>query len=160
MPDRYFKLKDHVGVDAEGNLEPIHEIGLSANVPTIVGEGKDQEIVAVAKRVVVKPLPGTRIVKTDDPIVADTVLQSGMFDEVDPPDSEQPPKIDRRQLVARAKALGISAKGKSPALLKAVQAAETAAAEAAATPKPTPPDEGEQTNPDGDPPASTTPQEG
>lgn len=104
MPDRYFKLKDHVGLDGDGNPEPINEIGVSANVPTMVGSGKDREVVAVAKRVKVKPIPGTRIVKTDEPVVAEALKQSGLFDESEPPAKAEVSKARQETKDARENA--------------------------------------------------------
>lgn len=81
MPDRHFRLLDHIGLDADGNPQPIHEIGLSVLTPTM----KDGEIVDVAERITLNAAPGTRIVKTADPRVADGLLASGQYEEVDPP---------------------------------------------------------------------------
>lgn len=81
MPDRYLQLNDDLGLNAEGNPEPIHEIGVALAVPTAVGG----EIVDVPQRVTVKPIPGTRTVKTDDPLIYHGLLSSGQYHEVDPP---------------------------------------------------------------------------
>lgn len=81
MSDRYFELDEAIGLDPDGNPEPIHEVGLAVNIPTV----KDGEIVAVASRVTVNAIPGTRILKVDDPIVAGALAGSGQYREVDPP---------------------------------------------------------------------------
>jgi hypothetical protein len=81
MPERHFRLLDHVGLDADGNPEPIHEIGLAVLTPTM----KDGEIVDVSERITLKAAPGTRVVKTDDPRVAGGLLACGLLEEIDPP---------------------------------------------------------------------------
>lgn len=81
MPDWYLQLNDDIGLNAEGNPEPIHEVGVALAVPTMV-EG---DIVDVPQRVTVHPIPGTRTIKTDDPLIAAGLLSSGQYHEVDPP---------------------------------------------------------------------------
>src|SRR4051794_21298768 len=85
MPERHLRLLDHIGVDEAGNPEPIHEVGLAVLVPTM----KDGQIVDVAERVTLRPAPGTRVLKTDDPRVADALLQSGQYEEIDAPSQRQ-----------------------------------------------------------------------
>jgi hypothetical protein len=95
MPDsdRYFELNDDVGVTVDGNLEPLAEIGLVVNVPVMTGG----EVVDSAHRITIghadrltrndhaRVISGTRIVHCTDPRVADGLLQTGSFHEVDPP---------------------------------------------------------------------------
>lgn len=81
MPDTYLELNDDVGVDADGNLEPIHEIGVAVNIPTI----KNGELVDIAQRTTVNAIPGTRIVKTNDPAIVSALLGSGQYHETDAP---------------------------------------------------------------------------
>lgn len=81
MPDTYLELNDDVGLDADGNPEPIHEIGIAVNIPTI----KDGELVDIAQRTTVTAIPGTRIVKTSDPMIVGALLGSGQYHETEPP---------------------------------------------------------------------------
>lgn len=82
MPeDRYFQLNDDVGLDHEGNPQPLHEIGLAISVPTMQGG----EIVEIPQRQTLKPIPGTRTFKTGDPLIASQILDAGLFHEIDPP---------------------------------------------------------------------------
>lgn len=81
MPERHFRLLDHIGLDADGNPEPIHEIGLAVLIPTM----KDGKIIDVPERITLNAAAGTRVVKTDDPRVAGALLQSGQYEEVDAP---------------------------------------------------------------------------
>lgn len=81
MPDRYFQLLDTIGLNAEQNPEPIHEIGIALAVPTVQGG----DIVDVPQRVTLKPIPGTRTVKVDDPLVAAALATCGQYEEVDAP---------------------------------------------------------------------------
>lgn len=84
---RYFELLDHIGVAADGELEPIREVGVAIAIPLMV----DGEIVAVPQTVVLRPVqPGARIVATDDPRIVAALAESGQYREVDPPASEQP----------------------------------------------------------------------
>lgn len=80
--DRYLKLKDHIGLHHEtGELDPIREVGVAVAVPTIEGD----EIVEVSHRVTLHPIPGTRVLKVENPQVANALLASGQYDEIDPP---------------------------------------------------------------------------
>ncbi len=99
MPDSTFlELEDHVGVTADGNLEPLVSIGLSIAVPTMVKDpdtGK-MEPAEIAHSITIESsqgladrparfLPGTRIVEIADPRVVTALMQSGSFKEIDPP---------------------------------------------------------------------------
>jgi hypothetical protein len=98
MSDRYFKLKDHIGVEPDlieedgqpvenpkaGELQPLVEVGLKVEVPTIV-QGK---VASATDSVTLKPIPGTRILKVNKAAHANGLLQSGNWDEVDPPDEK------------------------------------------------------------------------
>jgi hypothetical protein len=77
MPDRYFEINDDVGINADGNPEPLHEIGVTVSIPTMNGS----DVVDVPQRTTVKPIPGTRTFKTDDPIIAQAILDSGLVHE-------------------------------------------------------------------------------
>lgn len=93
MSDQYFVLRDDVGVTADGNLEPLHEIGIVVAVPIMRGG----ELVEDPHRYVVRPaesigdgeyarvIPGTRLVHVTDPRVAQGLVQTGLFAETDPP---------------------------------------------------------------------------
>jgi hypothetical protein len=85
MPDRHFRLLDHIGLDAAGNPEPIHEVGLAVLIPTMKGG----EIVDVPERITLNAAPGTRVLKTDDPRVASALLSSGQYEEIDPPSKRE-----------------------------------------------------------------------
>lgn len=107
MPERHFRLLDHLGLDSEGNPEPIHEVGLAVAIPTIRGG----EIVDIEERVTVKAAPGTRVIKTDDPLVAGALLGSGQFEEIDPPSSAQLKKERKQTQDAREGATTTDAAG-------------------------------------------------
>lgn len=84
MSDRYFKLNDDVGVEpGTGELQPMVEVGLPIAVPTI--DEASGELVEVAHKVTLKPIPGTRVVKVDQPAIANGLLASGQYTEIDPP---------------------------------------------------------------------------
>lgn len=82
---RHFELLEHIGLDVDGNPEPIVEVGLTLRVPEMRGG----ELVIVEKPVRLEPLPGTRVVATDDPMVAAGLLDSGQYREVDTPTKRQ-----------------------------------------------------------------------
>jgi hypothetical protein len=94
MPEsksKYFELEDHVGVTADGNLEPLVEIGLVVTVPTMVeGEVVDAphtvkvEHAAKLGELAARIVPGTRIVESSDYRVNVALLGSG-FVAIDPP---------------------------------------------------------------------------
>lgn len=95
MPEstRYFELRDHVGVTADGNPEPIAEIGVALAVPImrggeVVGE-QQRHVIAQApslkEGMLARVLPGTRLIEASDPRVCDVLLQSELVKEVDPP---------------------------------------------------------------------------
>jgi hypothetical protein len=100
MSDRYFALRDHVGVTADGNLEPLVEIGVTASVPKI----EKGELIEVQERYTIKAadslgqfdlarfIPGTRMVHATSPQIADVLLQSGMWDEIKPPTKQEAAK--------------------------------------------------------------------
>ncbi len=81
MPDRYLSLNDDVGIDADGNPEPLHEVGAAVSIPTI----KDGEVVSRDERVTVKPIAATRILKLDEPRIVESLLSTGHWHEIDPP---------------------------------------------------------------------------
>lgn len=83
MPDSaYFTLADNVGLDPDGNPEPLVAIGLTIVVPSMVN-GKLVE--DTPQRVELKPIAGTRVVKVDDPIVATGLRNIDSVVECDPP---------------------------------------------------------------------------
>lgn len=82
MPDTaYFTLADDVGLDPDGNPEPLVEIGVTIAVPNMVAG----EIVDRAERVTLKPIAGTRIVKIDDQLIASALRNVPSLVETDPP---------------------------------------------------------------------------
>jgi hypothetical protein len=84
--DTYFELNEDVGLDADGNPEPIVEIGVAIAVPVLKGG----EIVDVPQRVSVKAIKsGSRIVKTDNPSVAGALRQHGGLTEIEAPSDAQ-----------------------------------------------------------------------
>jgi hypothetical protein len=82
MPDsRYFELAPHIGLapnfltgkdgqpvenPAAGSPEPLVEERLTIGVPTMVGK----DVIQVPQSVTLKAIPGTRILKVDDPLAA------------------------------------------------------------------------------------------
>lgn len=95
--DQYFALRDHVGVTADGNLEPLVEIGVTLAVPMM----RDGEFVEDPHRYIIESreslpdgelariIPGTRIVHATDPRIADVLLQSELVEQCDPPTKRQ-----------------------------------------------------------------------
>ena len=93
----FLELNDDVGVTADGNLEPLHEIGLAIAVPTVL----DGEVVEVPQRITITAadqlsdgdaarfIAGTRIVEVADLRVRDALLQSGLCHETDAPSKRQ-----------------------------------------------------------------------
>lgn len=95
---RYFELLDHIGLEpdyitdpktgdpvpnkAAGELQPLKHETVNVATPTMVGK----EILPVARTVTVEAIPGTRILKIDDPFVANVIADLGKYREIDPPD--------------------------------------------------------------------------
>lgn len=71
-----------------GELAPFVAEGMTVGVPTMVRG----ELQMVARRIELKPMPGARILKIDDPLVANAIQSHPHYREVDPPKSEQPHK--------------------------------------------------------------------
>jgi hypothetical protein len=90
---RWFQLRDHIGVTADGNPEPLVEQSLTMAVPAMRG----RELVEDSFGIVIQPsgalketehariVPFTRIIEVADPRVADVLMQTGHYDEIDPP---------------------------------------------------------------------------
>lgn len=100
MPNtfRYFELLDHIGVEADGSLQPLKEEGLTLQVLSKV---RGDQLVYKPKTVRLRPFAPKahpRIIKTDDPVIAMLLLELSKYREVDPPESEQPrrPRRGRR----------------------------------------------------------------
>lgn len=133
---RFFKVLDHVGLDPDGNLEPLVEVGVT--VPRVTTD--DGEPVQLDDRVILKPLDeGGRIFATDDPIIAEGLNATGLVEEISQPTKAQIEKDkqntsngpSRTELDARAEELGVEAPQKLPnkdAVIAAIQKAETAQA--------------------------------
>lgn len=101
MPDsRYFELNDDVGLappfltgkdgkpvenPAAGSPEPVQNVSLVVGVPTQTPSG---EIIDVATSVELKAIPGTRILKIDDVLVASAMGGHPHFHEVDAPSKQ------------------------------------------------------------------------
>lgn len=93
----WLKLKDTIGVSADGNLEPLVDIGLTIAVPQMIEvEGKQEVGEAVhSLRIghadsldVFTParfIEGGRIVETRDVRVVDALMQTGNWDRIDQP---------------------------------------------------------------------------
>lgn len=98
MPNaRYFRLRDDIGIEPPylidpatgdpvanpraGELQPLQHETLSLGIPTMV----DDELVNIAQPVTIPAIPGTRILKIDDPLVANGVAALGKYDEIDAP---------------------------------------------------------------------------
>lgn len=106
----WLQLKDHVGVTADGNLEPLVDIGVSVAVPQMiedpntgkleVGEAvQTLRISEAATLDVTRParLAGGRIVETRDARVVAALMQTGHFEQIDRP--------TKKQIAAHAKSL-------------------------------------------------------
>lgn len=92
---RYFELNDDVGLapthiikngeevenPAAGTPEPLAKVTLQVGVPTMV----DKELVQVAQTVKLDPIPGTRILKIEDPLVASAMSGHPLYHEIDAP---------------------------------------------------------------------------
>lgn len=92
---RYFELNDDVGLapshivkngqevenPAAGTPEPISEVSLTVGVPTMV----DGELLPIAQTVTLKPIPGTRILKVEDALVANAMGSHPLLHEIDAP---------------------------------------------------------------------------
>lgn len=128
QPVAYFQLRSFVGVDADGNLEPIASMGLSLPMPSFNKEG---ELVLTTERIeiavtedelsdklFVRAIPGTRYVETSNSHIAAGVLASQLFDQVDQPTKKQitaAEKETQAHIAAREKAAEEVAKGNEPA---------------------------------------------
>lgn len=100
MPDsRYFELRPDIGLappyltgkdgqpvenPAAGTPEPLVEERLTIGVPTKVGN----DIIAVPQPVTLKPIPGTRILKVDDPLAASALTGHPNYVEIDAPSAK------------------------------------------------------------------------
>ena len=95
----WLRLKDHVGVSADGNLEPLVDIGVTVAVPTMVKDpetGKDEigetvqtlSIGHAETLDIFRParfIKGGRIVETRDQRVVSALMQTGNFEQIDRP---------------------------------------------------------------------------
>jgi hypothetical protein len=97
MPEkklRYFQLKPHVGSSPE---EPLVSVGLSIQVPTMVGG----EIVDLGAAIVLSPaaelkdgddariIPNTRVVEVRHYAIADAISQLASYEEIEKPSASQ-----------------------------------------------------------------------
>ena len=97
MPNRYLQLREHIGLTAGGNPEPLVTIGLTATVPRmrngeIVDDPHRHEIKAAEKIPAgegARIMPDTRIVEASDPVIADLLLSTGNWEEIDPPSKRE-----------------------------------------------------------------------
>lgn len=101
MPDEtyWLELSTAHGIDHEGNLEPLADIGVSMiapelNVGGVVLPGGTRAVkVTHAERIGKgghsRLVPDTRIVETRDHRVRDSLLSTGLFNLIDPPDAKR-----------------------------------------------------------------------
>jgi enoyl-CoA hydratase/carnithine racemase len=108
--ERYFELLDHVGLDPQGNPAQAAEIGLGlqiTNVRMVPDPGNPAKQIVVEEsrpeRVVVKPIPGTRMFKTGNPLIASALQDLGLLQEVDPPDTRTVDRARKTTQDAREK---------------------------------------------------------
>lgn len=110
---RYFELLDHIGVEpdyitdpktgepvankAAGELQPLQHETVNVSVPTMVGN----ELIPVAQGVTVNAIPGTRILKIEDPLIANVIGDLGKYREIDPPDQGDLKKSRKETEAAR-----------------------------------------------------------
>jgi hypothetical protein len=100
MPDQttFLKFKDEHGVTADGNLEPLVQIGLVMAVPVMIPNPftKIDEPGEAAQSVIVDPadtlggapariVPGTRLIEVADSRVVSALLYSKQWELTDPP---------------------------------------------------------------------------
>lgn len=85
MPNRYFKLRDDVGLDAAGNPEPVQTVGVVVNQPVM----RDGEPVEDQQTLQVKAIADTRIVVTDDVRIVAGLEHCGLFEEITKPTAKQ-----------------------------------------------------------------------
>lgn len=94
MPEnRYFALREHVGLTADGNPEPLVEIGVALAHPIMRGGEVFTEnaryVIAQSEKLggdeLARILPGTRLIEASDPRICDVLMQSDLVEEVDPP---------------------------------------------------------------------------
>lgn len=100
---RYFELLDHIGVEPAklidpqtgdpvdnpmaGELQPAQAWGFFYAQPTVDDDG---QVVAAAQRAELTPIPGTRIFKVDDPLIANVAAQATeVVREIDAPSKKQ-----------------------------------------------------------------------
>ena len=97
MPDRYLQLREHVGVTADGNPEPLVEIGLTATVPRMRGgelvDDPHRHVIRAAEKIPAgdgaRIMPNTRMVHATDPMIAQALLSTGNWEEIDPPSKRE-----------------------------------------------------------------------
>lgn len=105
MPEtaRWFELLDDVGVEPAqladpetgepvdnpkaGELQPMKVTGLTIAIPTkVVNIGAEGPgILLQQQSVLIEPIPGTRMTKVTDPLIANALATHGCFREIDPP---------------------------------------------------------------------------
>ena len=81
---RFFELLDHVGVEADGSLGPLVQTHVDKAVPTLV----DGVFQMVVERITLTPVGKSqadcRVAVTTDATVAEHLLSTGLWREVDP----------------------------------------------------------------------------
>lgn len=93
----WLKLLDTIGVSANGNLEPLVDIGITVAVPTMIEVEGKQEIGESVQTLrighdatlsVFKParfIEGGRIVETRDARVVEALMRTGNWEQIDRP---------------------------------------------------------------------------
>lgn len=103
MPNaRYFELLPHVGIEPPklvndqgepvdnpkaGELQPLQPSTLTLGVPTKVKTTApgEPDVLIAQQTVTITPIPGTRITKVDDMLVANALAEHPCFTEIDAP---------------------------------------------------------------------------
>lgn len=101
MPDRYFKFSDELGLDPEGNPEPF--VGVGVAIPIVTMGANGEPVPSTANGFLESIGDGARIVKTDDYRVANQLLDSGHYEEVEPPSKTALNKAEKTVRDAREK---------------------------------------------------------
>jgi hypothetical protein len=110
MPDpesKFLQLKEHVGVTADGNLEPLVAIGAAIAVPTMIpnpdtgelelGEVPHSVEIGASEQLTqedgselpARIVPGTRMVEVADVRIEAALLQTENWEQIKPPTAKQ-----------------------------------------------------------------------
>lgn len=125
--ERYFELNEDVGVEPDfltdpetgepvenpraGELQPINDVGVAAAVPRMIGGELTQDVVRISVQDDGKELEkvSDRVVVARHPAVAQGLVESGQYHEVDPPAAGRPSgRVTRATLNEQARAVGVA----------------------------------------------------